>query len=113
MVTVVIVLNCLIACVCLFAAWQMLKLRRKLAGIANMLIAAERSTHAVLSKAPNTVIKGQSGIYQLRQRYQQLEPQVQRLRQVMVLLRLGQTIWLWRSPNRSRSFFQSRRRVKR
>ncbi|MBE9177517.1 hypothetical protein IQ268_02865 [Oculatella sp. LEGE 06141] len=98
MVTIVIGLNCLIAVICLFVAWQMLNVRRKLAAIANKLIAAERSTHAVLSKSPNAIIKGQKGVYRLQQQYQQLEPQLQRLKQIMALFRFGQTIWRWRSP---------------
>jgi hypothetical protein len=97
MVTVVVILNLLIALLCLFAAWQIWRLRRILAKVADTLTVAERKTHVVLYGAPDAITRGQMGIYQLRRTYQQLQPQLQRLQQVLGLLSLGQRVWLKRS----------------
>lgn len=97
MVLVVVIFNLLIALVCLYAAWQMWRLRRFLAQVADTLTAAERRTHAVLHGAPNAIVTGQMGIYQLRRSYQQLQPQIQQLQQITGLLSLGRRFWLGRS----------------
>lgn len=93
MVTIVIAINLLIALLCLYVAWRIWKLRLILARVADTLLAAERSTHAVLYGAPKAITKGQKGVYQLRQRYQQLEPQLQKAQQALALLSFGQTLW--------------------
>jgi hypothetical protein len=107
MVMVVIALNFLIALCCLFAAWRIWRLRRFLAKVTATLMAAERSSHALLYGAPEAIASGQMGIYQLRRSYQQLQPQLQRLQQILGLVSLGQRVWLRRSrflsPRRSPS----------
>lgn len=97
MVMVVVTLNFLIALCCLFAAWRIWRLRRFLAKITATLTAAERSTYAVLYGAPRGIGGGQTGIYQLRRSYQQLQPQLQQLQQILGWVRLGQRAWLRRS----------------
>ncbi|MDX2215101.1 MAG: hypothetical protein SFY66_17575 [Oculatellaceae cyanobacterium bins.114] len=87
MVTVVVILNSLIGLACLYAAWRVWRLRQALATIADSLIAAERNTHRVLNNAPNAIIKGQLGVYQVRQQTQQL----QKVQQILALVSsLGQ-----------------------
>jgi hypothetical protein len=98
MVMVVVILNCLIALCCLYAAWKIWWLRRFLAKVTATLMAAERNTHAVLSGAPEGIGSGQMGIYQLRRSYQQLQPQLRQLHQILRWVRLGQRAWLRRSP---------------
>jgi hypothetical protein len=106
MLTVVVVLNTLIALICFYVAWQIVKLRRKLAKIADTLTSAEKSTHSVLSRSPERISKGERGIHRLTERYQQLEPQWQKIQQVLTLIRLGQKVWqrqVWvGKPSRSR-----------
>lgn len=94
MLTTVITINLLIALLCLYAAWRVWQLRRVLARVADTLNYAERCTHATLQDAPGAIIRGRSGTHQLRRQYQQLEQQLQAVRQVLALLSLGQVIWL-------------------
>jgi len=106
MVTVVVVLNLLISLLCLYVAWRVWNLRRVLAATADALTLAERNTYNVLHGAPNAIYTGQLGVEGLRERYQQLNLQLQRLQQVLTLLGLVQSIWRTtsrRSTMRSRS----------
>lgn len=93
MVTIVVVINTLIAMMLLYVAWRVRLLRRRLKRIADTLIAAERSTHAVLHPAPNAIYRGQQGIHKLRQGKEPLQLKIQRVRQVLSLLGLGQQLW--------------------
>ncbi len=102
MLTFVLAFNCLLAILCLAAAWQIWKLRRSLAHVADVLTAAEQKTHRVLQNAPDSIRRGQVSIYELRQQIQQLEPQLQQLQRVVGLLQLGQLLWRQR-PNQRRS----------
>lgn len=97
MLTVVLIVNALIALLCLYVAWQVWNLRRVLANVADTLISVERNTYAVLHGAPNAIIKGHRGTRQLRKQYRQLQTQLQRAEQVLGLLSLGQTAWRRRS----------------
>lgn len=111
MLTFVLLFNFLLATLCLVAAWQVWTLRRTLARVADVLTSAEQKTHQVLQGAPNSISRGQIGIYELRQQVQQLEPQLLQLQRVAELLQLGQLLWRQissqipsqrRSPKRSR-----------
>jgi hypothetical protein len=93
MVTVVVILNLLIASLCLYVAWQMWHLRRVLVKATNALIAAEQSTHQVLSSAPRFVLKGQGGVARMRHQYRQAALQLQKAQQILALLGLGQFVW--------------------
>lgn len=119
MVTVVIVINVVLALLCLYTAWQVLKFRRVLAQVTATLSAAERSTHRTLYRAPEAILKGQAGTQYLRQQYRQLQMQLGLVQQILALLSLGQVAWrsrsqslpLLRSSGRSgRSGSSSRRR---
>ncbi|NJL38508.1 MAG: hypothetical protein HC899_18495 [Leptolyngbyaceae cyanobacterium SM1_4_3] len=68
-----------------------------LAKVTATLTTAERNTHAVLYGAPKGIGSGQTGIYQSRRSYQQLQLQLQQLQQILGWVRLGQRIWLRRS----------------
>jgi hypothetical protein len=97
MLTVILIINALMALLCLLVAWQVWKLRRILGQVADTLISVERSTHAVLYGAPEAIYKGQKGVYQLRAQVRQLEPQLRRAQQVLGLLSLGGIVWQKRS----------------
>jgi hypothetical protein len=92
MVTVVVVLNTLIALFCFFAAWKIKKLRRRLAKIAETLTSSERRTNSALSRSPKVIYKGQRGAERLNERYQKLEPQLKKLRKVLPILSLVQKV---------------------
>jgi len=66
MVWIVVGCNCLIAISALWLAWQLVKLRQTLRGVARALLDAERSTHGVLGGAPQVIIIGQRGVAGLR-----------------------------------------------
>jgi hypothetical protein len=92
----------LIGIACLFVAWQVWKLRKTLVGVINTLDSVERSVYNILHPAPGYIYKGQSGSRTLRQKYENLQPQFERLQQVLALLSLGQTLWRRRSLLASR-----------
>jgi len=96
---IVVIINLSISLLCLYVAWQLKKWARKLGAAADAVTAAERNTYKVLHNAPKSIYKGEVGINRLRVRYQklgelyqQLEFQLQQIRQVLVLLSLAQKI---------------------
>lgn len=93
MITLVITFNLLLALGCFYLAWKVWQFRRAVATTADVLLLAEKNTHAVLHGAPDAILKGQMGTHQLRQSYQRLEPQYQQVRRALTLLSLGQTVW--------------------
>ncbi|MBE9125594.1 MULTISPECIES: hypothetical protein [unclassified Coleofasciculus] len=106
MVTVVVVFNVLISLLGFYVAWRVWKLRRVLARAADIVAAAERSTYAVLHGTPKTIYRGQLGVEGLRDRYQQLEVQLQRVQRVLLILGLFQRLGrfaLRRNSGRSHS----------
>lgn len=109
MVTVVLVLNGLLALLCLSAAWQVWRWRSTLAHVADALTAAERTTHRVLQDAPQAIATGQLGSSQLRQQYRLLALQLRQVQQILALLGLGQ--WVWRQSRRKPAPRRSSRRL--
>lgn len=93
MVMVVVVINLTIALMLLFVAWRLRLLRRRLAQIANTLVAIERSTHAALWGAPNSIFLAQVGIDRLIEGNEPLQLQLQRVRQVLSLFVVGRQAW--------------------
>jgi uncharacterized phage infection (PIP) family protein YhgE len=102
MVTTVVVLNTLIALICLYVARKIWKLRKQLGKVADTLTSAERSAHATLYSAPKAIYKGQKGIAGLEERYQGLESQLQRVQKVLGLVSLGQKFWQQQKGRRSK-----------
>lgn len=94
MLQIVVIFNVLLSLLCLYVAWQVWNLRRALAATTAALINAERNTHGLLYGAPRAISQGQLGVRGLRERYQQLELQVQKVRQILALLTLIQNLWL-------------------
>lgn len=93
MVTIVVVINTLISLMLLYAAWQVWKLKQKLRIVADRLAAYERCSHAVLYAVPEKIYTTQQNIYNLRQGNQNLEVQIQQVRQIISLLFLGRQVW--------------------
>lgn len=93
MVTIVVIFNLIIAAILLYVARRVLLIRQKLRRINNKLIAIERSTQVALSITPNAIYQGQMGIYQLKQGNEPLQLQIQRMKQVLSLLVIGQQTW--------------------
>lgn len=93
MVVAVIVTNVVIALGCLYAAWQVWQIRRALSKTADAVLSYERACHSGLSGSPEALYKAQRGVGELRQQYQKLGPQIQRVRQVLALVGLGRAAW--------------------
>jgi hypothetical protein len=100
MVTLVVGLNCCIAIACWYVVWQVWQLRKTLSNVAEALIAAEQNTHNVLYGAPTNILNGQQGIHQLRQSYQRLELQLQKLQRIVKIFNAGWGVWQRQSVNR-------------
>lgn len=93
MVIVVVVLNTLIALINFYIAWRVWKIRRTLAGVTKGILAAVSNTYNVLHPAPKAIYMGQKGTRTLRKQYQQYEIQLERLGQILALIRLGLGVW--------------------
>lgn len=92
MVTVVIVINVLIALFGFYIAWQVWRLRQALSQATDALIVAERNTYQVLHRAPEAILRKQLSAQELRRTYQQLEPKFRQARQALALISLSQTV---------------------
>jgi hypothetical protein len=99
MVTVVII-NILISLMLLYVAWRLWKIKLTLKKVTNALIAAERNTHSILVKAPDLIYARKRNILSLRQSTQNLESQIQQVRQIIGLLLSGTQWWQRYSRNR-------------
>ncbi len=97
MVIAVIVTNLVIALGCLYAAWQVWQIRGALSKAADAVLSYERACHSGLSGSPDALYKAQRGVGELRQQYQKLGPQMQRVRQVLALVGLGRSAWQQRA----------------
>lgn len=102
MVTIVVVINMLIALILFYMAWRIWQIQPLLARIADNLFAYERAIHVVLSVTPQAISTGRLGIRQLRKGPRALD-QLLRIKQVLALLGVGQQIWQQaRLPRQSR-----------
>ncbi|MEH2250498.1 hypothetical protein [Nostoc sp.] len=93
MVILVILINTLISLLLLYVAWRVWQLKQQLVYIADRLTVYESCTHAALNKAPENIYLSQENIYNLRQKNQALQMQIQQVRQIISLLLLGRQIW--------------------
>jgi hypothetical protein len=89
MITLILLFNTLLAAMCFYIAWQMWQWRQALSQVADALIDAERVTHEVLNGAPDGILQGQIGSYELRQSYRQIESQLRRVQKFVNLLSFG------------------------
>lgn len=92
MLQIVVGINILISLLCLFVAWRVWTLRRALAIAADVVASFERNTYLTLHGAPQAIYNGQLGVRGLRERYQQLDRQLQQVQQVLTVLTLLQRI---------------------
>jgi hypothetical protein len=93
MVLVVVLINIFISVSLLYLARQIWQIRKNLAKVTDRLTDYERSIHATLHTAPQSIYTGQQQIYHLRQINQSLELQIQQVRQILNLILLGRKIW--------------------
>ena len=93
MVILVVIINTLISVILLHVAWRVWQLKQQLEYIADRLTTYESCTNAALNKAPENIYLSQQNIYNLRQKNQVLQMQIQQVRQIISLLLLGRQIW--------------------
>lgn len=96
MLTVVLILNCVLAAFCFYIAWQVWQFRKAIAQATEALTLAEQATQATLQDAPDAILQGQIGSHQLRQSYRQLEGQLRQVEKVLSLLGSLQGLLHWR-----------------
>ncbi|MFB2879218.1 hypothetical protein [Floridanema aerugineum] len=90
MIVIVITINILIALFNFYLAWRIWKIRRTIAKATRAILAADRNTYKVLHSAPKTITVGQKGAKTLREQYQKLEIQLEKLGQVLGILNFTQ-----------------------
>ncbi|MDJ0687989.1 MAG: hypothetical protein QNJ41_05735 [Xenococcaceae cyanobacterium MO_188.B32] len=88
MIFFVVVTNLFITLVNIYLAVKIMQLTRQLKRTTNTLIKCEKRIHSVLSLAPQFILPGQKNIDNLRQGYQLLQLQLQKIRQLLWLLSL-------------------------
>jgi hypothetical protein len=93
MIFFVIISNFSLTLVNLYLVWRLWRWRSSLAQITATLTKVERRVHAVLAPAPVVITKGEKGTHQLRERYHQLELQLENLSKIVTLLTLVSRIW--------------------
>ncbi len=89
MIAVVVIFNTLLALLNFYIAWRVWKIRRVLVGATKAILAADRNTYKVLHPAPRAIATGQKGTIALRNQYAKLQTQLERLAQILALIRLG------------------------
>ncbi|MGB3401074.1 MAG: hypothetical protein WBA77_00110 [Microcoleaceae cyanobacterium] len=96
MLIAVIFINVVIAILCLIIAQKVWRLRRALERTERLVLRLDRRIEAILRRATFLIDKGQTGAYQAQQQYQSLQQQILRVRKVMALFSLSQTVvWFW------------------
>lgn len=90
MVAIVVSVNLIIALACCYGAWRIWRLRRVLGQIANALVAWEPPSQQVLQP----VLKMQANVTKRRDRYIALRLQLRQLKQILVLIGVGQRFWI-------------------
>ena len=93
MLTLVLILNLLIAGLCWYGVWRICQWRQLLSEVTQALVLIEQSSQISLREAPLVIQQGQAGITQLRQHYQQMVLRFQQMQRVVALFGLGQVTW--------------------
>jgi hypothetical protein len=103
MVITIVFINVIIAIFCLGIAQKVWRLRRALERTERLLLRLDRRIAAILRRATFLINTGQLGTQQAKQQYQSLQHQIFRIRKVMALLSLSQTL-VWYGLNRRKPF---------
>lgn len=102
MLIAVIFINVVIAVFCLILAQKVWQLRRALERTERVILRLDRRIEAILRRATFLIDRGQTGTSLAQQQYQSLQQQILRVRKVMALFSLSQTIvWFWLNRRKS------------
>lgn len=93
MIVIVITLNLIITIFNFYLAVKLWQLRKLLALITSALINCENYLYYVFLITPQILQKEQTNIYHFRQRYQLWQLQLQKIKQMIVLLNWLYRIW--------------------
>jgi cytochrome oxidase assembly protein ShyY1 len=86
MLTIVLVINVLLAVLCLGVAWQVWRLKQALGQVADTLIEVEQTTHPFLYGAPQSIADRYQRVEEVCDRIRQVEPKLRRARQAIRLV---------------------------
>ncbi len=101
MLITVILINVIITIFCLVVAQKVWRLRRALERTERVLLQLDRRIETVLRRSTYLITRSQQGGSQVKQQYQSLQQQIKRVRKVMALLSLSQTlVWFWLNRRR-------------
>ncbi|WP_071517182.1 hypothetical protein [Geitlerinema sp. PCC 9228] len=103
MLVFVLVVNTLLSLLGFYLAWKIWQVGRTLGNVADTVARAERSTHNGLRQSPGAIALAEQGTGRLREKYRQLNWQLQQLQKIVSVLRNLQKFWQQRS-SRSRRY---------
>ena len=93
MIFIIIAFNLSITLLNIYIAIRIWQLRGLIARINTILVNYEKYFNFMLSTAPQAIYQGQSNISQIRQRYQQLQLQTIKIKQLIWLLNQSYRVW--------------------
>lgn len=106
MIAVAVSLNLLVALFCFYVAWRLWRLSKTLGAVADALTNWDRNTHNTLNPTvtPPFILRGKVGTARLRLSYGQLQRQLQRLNQVLAVVRVLPLAGRWLGLRRPGQF---------
>lgn len=96
MITVVIIINCVLALTCIAVALRLWKLRNNLRQLRWMMGDVAHNTEAALQGAADALIAGQQSTQRLHWRYRHIRHQLDQLQRLLIVASWGQSLWLKR-----------------
>ncbi len=93
MIVLIIAINLSITLLNIYIAIRIWQLREIVSRITAILINYESYFNAAFHIAPQIIYQGQNNIYQARQRYQLLQLQITKIRQLILLFNWSYGIW--------------------
>ena len=93
MIYLIVAINFSISLLNIYIALRIWQLGLLVARINTIFINYEAYFNLVLKFAPTVIDRGQSNIHQIRQRYQLLQLQLAKIKQLIVLLNWSYTAW--------------------
>ena len=93
MIFLIVAINLSITLLNIYIAIRIWQLRLLIARITAILINYESYFSVVLHVAPQIIYQGQNNVEQVRKRYQLLQLQITKIRQLIWLLNWGYQIW--------------------
>lgn len=94
MITAVIVINCLLALICLGLAFRLWRLRHSLRQLRWMMGDVTHNTEAALQGTTAAIISGQQSTQRLQWRYRHVREQLGQLQRLLIVASWGQSLLL-------------------